>query len=224
MSIPTFQAAGTATNSTVSPAACSWPTHQTNDFALLIVWSLDVPLDSTPSGWTLVAGGGTGGAGIVTSYGCWVYSLRATSNSMADASLSWTITQIESINHVILTFRGCDTTTDPVNASGTNANGTLNTSVSITGVTTTINDCLIVAIAGSATPSVTHSSWTDASLASVTEIHDSLAGGVATGTLATSGASGTVTATRSGNSRSQNVCIALKGPLSTSGAFFEFFL
>ena len=115
---------------------------------------------------------------------------------------------------IITAWRGVDTTT-PIHKNQTSSDDSNNSAVSITGVTTTLPDCLIVA-SHTAGDNVTISGEANASLGSLTERVDvnttqGSDGHIAvySGTLAVAGASGTTTATQSANEREANICIAL---------------
>jgi len=75
----------------------------------------------------------------------------------------------------VLVFRGCVTTGSPINVEAGSVAGTASTSVTFPTVTTTEDGCLVVnAVAWSTDSAAAQaSSWTNASLASITEIQDS---------------------------------------------------
>ena len=142
---PSFQAAGTQAAGTgaVTP---SWPTHQANDIALLIVETAggEAASLSTAQGFTAVTGGtfgdnvDTGGSRLT------LFWKRATSSSesaptVADAG-DHTLAQI-------VTFRGVIKTGDPWDVVGGNGtSGTAENGFTIPQVTTTTARTLLVNI------------------------------------------------------------------------------
>lgn len=200
---PVFQAAGTALEGTgaVSPA---WPTHQTDDIALLIVETSNEPVTlSTPAGFVEVADSPQSqGAGPPFQVGIrlTVFWARATSGAMA------TPTVADPGDHVraqILTFRGCITAGNPWDVTAGDSS-TQTASVNIPGDTTTVDRCLVVAMVGNTTDTTTPqtSGWTNGGLNNVTEIADGNTDlgfgggfGVAVGEKALAGAYGVTTAT-----------------------------
>jgi hypothetical protein len=125
------------------------------------------------------------------------------------------------VGRIIGITTGTFNATTPFNTSGTNLQDTNVTAVSITGVTTTAANCLILAISASDVPDldgtdVEFSSAANASLSNVTEIIDdrSSAGAgaamcVISGGLATAGASGTTTVTAANAGRRANITLAI---------------
>lgn len=127
-------------------------------------------------------------------------------------------------NGQILAYRGGKTSGNPWNTTPTTktqAAGT--TAISITGLTTTTNDSLILYIVSGDLPdaisTTEHSAWADASLSGVTERIDfaNTAGnggslGAAEGGLATAGASGTMTATKVTASTLAEMCLEIASP------------
>lgn len=121
----------------------------------------------------------------------------------------------------ILGFRGVRAYGNPYNITSTDTEAASDTSGSVAGATTTVNDCLVViAITSSADPAANgtagFSSWTNADLANVTERSDmqSTTGtggdlGVATGEKATAGAYGATTVTLADAGYKAGITIAL---------------
>lgn len=121
----------------------------------------------------------------------------------------------------IVGVRGCTTNGSPVNVFQTSQETTSDTTVSITGNTTTANDCLILA-AFSTGPDIAStvqaSGWSDVGLGSVTERCDFWAAaglgggfGVASGTKAIAGAWGPTLATLATANFKAQISIALRG-------------
>lgn len=136
---PYFEAAGGAVNGTgnVSPA---WPTHAVDDVALLFCEAQgDQPIAlGTPAGFVEVTGSPQA-TGADTKLA--VFWARATSTTMG------TPTVTDPGNHVhcqILTYRNVITTGDPWNVTGGGVKATASTSVTVTGVTTTVDAALVV--------------------------------------------------------------------------------
>jgi hypothetical protein len=127
----------------------------------------------------------------------------------------------------IMAFRGCARWGNPWNKIAGGTDTVSNTTRTANGLTTTVNDCLVVVVQGDGLDNVTGqrlSAWTNADLANVTERVDqwsSLGGGggwgAATGEKATAGSVGDTTATSSGSAQSQWFAIALK-PSGTEDA------
>ncbi len=205
---PSFQNAGAIAASTVavSPA---WPTHAINDIALLFVESsgCDAATLSTAAGFAAVTNspqatwGGTCFFPSPTGTRITVFWARATSTSMGAPTVA------DPGNHVyarILTYRDVISTGDPWDVTGGGVKAAASTSVTVTGVTTTVPDTLIVQVVASDTGSGAQafSAQTNANLTSITERSDAgtTAGndggfGVWDGIKATAGATGDTTAT-----------------------------
>lgn len=140
---PTLQGVGTGVgnNGTVSPA---WPAHETNDIGLLFCESANQTITlTTANGFATVASSpqGTGTAGAAGATRLHVFWARATSAAMAAPLVA------DPGNHVycqILTYRGVITSGDPWDATSGGTKDTASTSVSITGVTTTTGNTLVV--------------------------------------------------------------------------------
>lgn len=138
-----------------------------------------------------------------------------------------------SSNHVVGRIIGVQSgtfdTVDWLHVVGAGNTQTTTTSVSITGITTTVNDCLILACSAGDLPDATgtaeFSSPANASLANVTERIDNttaLGNGGAilmiTGDLATAGASGTTTATAANTGVRSNVTVSIAPPAAAGTA------
>lgn len=218
---PTFQASGTVASGTgsVSP---SWPTHAIGDVALLFVESAGgepVTL-STSAGFVQVAnspqatGSGTSGTQIT------VFWARATSTSMAAPTIS------DPGNHAysqIITYRGVINSGNPWDVTSGGIKATASGSVTVTGVTTTVPDTLIVQAVSRDLDSsaAAFSAEANANLTGITERADAgttsgNGGGFAIwdGAKATAGATGNTTATVT-SSLNAFLTIALK-PLPPS--------
>lgn len=181
----------------------AWPAHQIHDLGLLIVESCGgepVTL-TTPAGFVAVSNSpqatGAGTAGTQLS----VYWCRATSNAMPTPLVA------DAGDHVVgalVTFRGVRRGGNPISVTAGGVKAGATTSLTATGLTTTEDGQMVVIIA-------THdldnsgaqfSAWSNAGLASITELVDAGAtsgngGGIAVayGIDTTAGATGDTTAT-----------------------------
>ncbi len=221
MAAPAFQAAGTALSGTgaVSPA---WPAHAIGDVALLFIESTggQAATLSTPAGFVAVAsspqatGAGTAGTQIT------VFWARATSTSMAAPTVA------DPGDHVyaqIITYRGVINTGNPWDITGGGVKAVASTSVTVTGVTTSVPSTLIVqAVARDLdSAAAAFSAETNANLTGISERSDvgttsGNGGGFAVwdGVMAAAGATGNTTATVT-SSINAFLTIALKPPPST---------
>jgi hypothetical protein len=215
---PWFQAAGAAQSGTgaVSPA---WPAHQIDDIALLFVESAggQAATLSTLAGFVAVlnspqaTGAGTAGTRIT------VFWARATSAAMA------TPTVADPGDHVyaqIITYRGIIATGDPWDVTGGGVKAVASTSVTVTGVTTTVADTLIVQTVARDNDSAAagFSAQTNANLTGIAERSDAGTNsgnggglGVWDGVMAAAGTTGNSTATVT-SSINAFLTIALKPP------------
>lgn len=136
-------------------------------------------------------------AGTVGNHRLTLFWKRA---SGGDADLISSVTASGQIGQVIA-IRGCATLGNPFEATSSSQTTSTSLSATIPGVTTTVNDCLILAAintyGNSSAYNAWYDNWVNAGLASVTERMDQadLVGGfgLATGGLATAGASGNTT-------------------------------
>jgi len=219
---PAFQAAGTADSGTgaVNPA---WPAHAVDDVALLFVESTggQAATLSTPAGFAAVlnspqaTGTTTNGTRIT------VFWARATSTAMATPMVA------DPGDHVyarIITYRGVINTGNPWDVTGGGVKASSSSSVTVTGVTTTVPDTLIVQVVSRSNdrPDAEFSAETNANLTGITERSDrgttsgsGNGGGFAVwdGVKATAGATGDTTATLSRSSINAFLTIALRPAL-----------
>lgn len=196
--LPTFQAAGTSQSGT-GALTVAWPTHQTDDVALLVVVSQNETISlTTPAGFTELSTSPQNSTGSVLKARLAVFWARATSSSMSSPVVG---AQTKNRYARIYTFRNCVRTGNPFEqtAGGTNGSGT---APSVAGATTKFKNDLVCAIVGYSTLSTTPqlSGWTNSNLASITQRGDEstlLGGGagLATGTWVAGGAYGATTAT-----------------------------
>lgn len=198
---PTFQAVGTAVNGTgdVSPA---WPAHLTNDIALLFVETSgpQIATVNPATGFVPIASSPQLSGNDANHTQLTVFWARATSNAMPS------ITILDTGDHTyaqIITYRGVATTGNPWDVTSGGAKSTASGTVSVTGVTTSEADTLIVQAASRQLDSgaATFSAQTNATLSGIVERFDDgttsgNGGGFAVwdGVKATAGATGNTTA------------------------------
>ncbi|MFA4969748.1 MAG: hypothetical protein WC540_08955, partial [Sulfuritalea sp.] len=222
---PRFQAAGAAVGgtATVSPA---WPAHATDDIALLFIESTggQAATLSTAAGFAAVAnspkfvGAGTAGTRLT------VFWARATSAAMGAPTVA------DPGNHVyaqIITYRGVANTGNPWDVTGGGTKTPASGSVSLTSVTTTVADTLVVQAVARDTDNAAaaFSAQTNANLAGIGERVDAgttqgNGGGFAVwdGYKATASATGSTTATVT-SSINAFLTIALKPQATSAPAF-----
>lgn len=178
MAAPVYQAVGTGVGWATGNQAIAWPTHAVDDVAFLFVESCGGSTISlnTANGFVLVGNYNDGGAGTAGTQ-ISVYWCRATSTSMSSPIVA------NSTDHafgVITTYRGCIGTGNPWDVfSGNTSTGTL-ALYSITAITTTVGDTLVVAALASDVDSASAgvSTLVNANLLSPTIRHNA---GTATG-------------------------------------------
>jgi hypothetical protein len=227
--IPNFQANGTAAHNTsagnISPA---WPTHQTDDIALLICESDAEGTISLSSAQGFAAvtnspqstGSGTTGTRLT------VFWARATSSSMAAPTVTG---HTDHIIGQIITFRGCVGSGNPWDVTAGDVASTASTTANVPGATTTVDFDLVVAITTNGTDTTTAQGSAEANtdLGSVAErsdqnTTDGHGGGftVTSGTKAAAGAYTTTSVTLATSSTQARMSIALK-PITTANFFFK---
>lgn len=223
---PAFQGAGAAVNNatTISPA---WPAHAIDDVAFLFVESGggEVVTLSVPAGFVAVpnspqfTGAGTAGTRMT------VFWARATSTAMTAPTVTVPAVANSHIYGQIITYRGVANTGNPWDVTGGGVKAGASTSVSVTGVTTTVPNTIIVqAVArDNDNAAAAFSAETNANLTGITERSDAgtttgLGGGFAVwdGRMAAAGPTGTTTATVT-SSINAFVTIALREPVVVTG-------
>ena len=165
-----YNAKGTYVSDTSGTLSVAWPTHATNDVAILIVESADDP--DTPSGWTEVSGSPVTATAGTTTVRLSTFWKRAASGAEANASVTGCGKQGKA---VIMTYKNCITSGTPFDLVGTTQKNALNKTLSITGVTATesCNDVLyVVARAGDNGSAAQYSGEVNANLTSLTEVVD----------------------------------------------------
>jgi uncharacterized repeat protein (TIGR01451 family) len=202
MAVPTFQAAGTAVNSSASVSPV-WPAHAVNDIALLFVETPGgrAATLTTAAGFVAVLNSPQFTGGGVTGTRITVFWARATSTTMAAPTVE---TAGDHVFAQIITYRSVISTGDPWDVTGGGVKATASTSVTVASVTTTVADTLIVqAVArDNDLAAAAFSAQTNVNLTGIVERSDtgSTLGkgggfGVWDGVKATAGATGNTTAT-----------------------------
>lgn len=212
---PVPAAAGTAVSGTGN-ITVAWPAHEPGDIGILLVESTggQAAVLGTPNGFTAidVANTGSGTAGTrLTAFWC-----RATSGSMASPVVT------DPGDHAvgqIYTFRGCVATGDPIAAYATATKASASTSASAPGLTTPVDNCLVVTAISrdnDSSSTTAFSAWANSDLTLVGEIGEAgtTSGngggfGVAAGVKGIAGTVGTTTATVT-SSINASITIALK--------------
>ena len=131
---------------------------------------------------------------------------------------------------IIAITAGTWNTSNPFNTSAGAVDSSATTSVSIGGVTTTVNDCLLLyGVSGSLPDGLggaEFSSWSNGSLSSVTEQMDETTNkgnggslGMASGGLASFGASGAMTVTAATSAVRGKICLAIEPVAAASGSY-----
>lgn len=230
MALPVFRAAGALGSSATVDITVGAPAGlAVNDIEFLICETMDVAIAlTTANGFVEVTGSPisvpNASATIATRGACY---WRRWNGSDGDPVVTF------SSDHIIaqrFAFSGCITTGDPWNFLQTSSEGLQDTTGSATGNTTTVADCLIAIFIGAAKPDSTSttevSGFTNANLVNLTERADNaaLAGngghiGLATGELATAGASGDTTYTKVTSSYKWHFVVALKPPTGGGGGW-----
>lgn len=224
--IPLFKLAGAAAGSATASSAI-WPTHATNDVGLLVIETANqlVTLVSA-AGFAEITGSplGTGTAAATSATRITAYWARATNASMPNVQF------LDGGDHIysrIFTVSGAAITGNPWDTVAFSV-ATSNTAVTVTAITTTVANCLIIAVVAHGTDSNTAqlSGWADASLAdpSIGEHFDegsnaSGGGGIgaASGGLASPGSSGNITATLASSVPMAKMMIAIRPDTTITG-------
>lgn len=206
-----FVAAGASAAGTTS-LSVAWPGSQSaGDIGLLLI--------ETFNGATVAASGWTELSSSPVESSSFAHALHVLYKIAAGSDSSVSVSGL--LNHAIariLVFSGVDGTT-PINATAQQA-AEIGTSITLPSVTTDVADCAIVHVAGTGrdtTATTTFSAWTNANLASITEVADDTTGtaggggfGAAWGILAAAGASGTGACTQAVSIVWTAITVALK--------------
>lgn len=229
MAAPTYQAQGAVGTPGVGSISVSWPVHAVNDIAVLFLISPNDPPTGITSGWTLIDNIGNGTSGGGTASGIWAYWKRATSTSEAAV----TVTFANIMYGIIQTYRGCDTTGNPINAHSSSTYLVSGYTRTILGITTTVANTLTVTASDFHYPANSSTSWIQNTVAHTERYFGNLNSalnaykfGVADNANAIIGATGSMNWTVSGvvsiNS-SVGLMFALQGPSLSSSSNMLFF-
>lgn len=218
MTAPVYIGAGTVVGGTGALGSVGFPTGiLPGDIIMLAVETANESI-STPADWTEVTDSpqGTGAGGGTSSTRLTLFWQRYAEGGATTVAVS------DSGNHQLaqtFAFRGCLASGDPWDILVSGVDSTEDTSVSATGGTTTVDDCLVaVFCARSADAGADQfSSWANADLAGFTERTDfgttqGNGGGhsLATGVKTTAGAFGASTATLANASVKAFIVVALE--------------
>lgn len=220
MAAPTYVATGTLASGSGGTINPGLPTGlQANDIMLLFVFLPDNNTVDIPSGWAHVTNSpavhnSAASFGTVQLAVLWK---RATGSDSAPSVSDSGPASLGIIAARISAFRGVVTSGNPWDATGKDTNDAVNADPSITGITTTVAETLVVVVnAATCDASSSYSSWTNANLTSFTERFDSNFNsginilGMATGTKTTAGAIGTTTINITDPAWNVSMVIALK--------------
>jgi hypothetical protein len=228
MAIPTFVNFGVAATGTTAVSPALPASLLVDDILLLFIETANEAITiPTPNGgtWTEVTGSpqGTGTAAGLASTRLTVFWSRYNGTQGAPTTSDSGDHQIAQIT----AWRGCINTGNPWDVTAGDVLAAASTSVAIPGATTTVNDCLIVAIVSNATDTGTSQTgtWANASLSGVVERSDvsSTSGngggvGCASGGKAIAGAYSATTAVLATSSVQGRLSIALKPASSNAVA------
>ncbi len=223
MAIPTYVDKGTVANG-VGDITVPWPvgTHQADDIGLLVIESCggEAANLGTPAGFAAVTNSPQSTGLTTNGTRLSVYWCLATSGAMTSPVVT------DPGNHAlgrIHVFRGCHIASgNPWNITSGGVKASASGNTSIDGLTTTVADCLIVAICTNETDIGTaefSNPQTNASLANITErqnqnVTSGNGGGilVITGEKAAAGTVSATTGTTVASSTNAFMCIALMPP------------
>lgn len=189
---PTFVAAGTSATGTGAIVPGLPAGHTTNDILLLFVQS-DNQAATAPAGYAQL--GSQPALGTAATASATRLAIFWKRDSGADSDPTVADTGDHTLAQIIA-IRGCPTTGDPFVSVGQTRKATASTTGTGSAGATTVDNCLIVQAFAHSLDSATavFSSWTNASLASITERVDVATAdgngggiGVATGVLVTAG-------------------------------------
>jgi hypothetical protein len=228
VAIPTFVNFGVAATGTTAVSPALPASLLVDDILLLFIETANEAITiPTPNGgtWTEVTGSpqGTGTAAGLASTRLTVFWSRYNGTQGAPTTSDSGDHQIAQIT----AWRGCIASGNPWDVTAGDVASAASTAVSIPGATTTVNDCLIVAIVSNATDTGTSQTgtWANASLSGVVERSDTSSttgngGGVgcASGGKAIAGAYSATTAVLATSSVQGRLSIALKPASSNAVA------
>lgn len=215
MAFPTVVGVGADNAGTTGAVTYVLPVHQANDILVCVVeTNVTGGLTTATSGWVHVTNSPKAQGTNVTSVS--VFWKRATSSSETNPVIDATSDHQAGFT---IGFRGCVTSGNPWDftpvASGTSGSLTM----SATGGTTTVADCLVCIFSANNTDTavdayslIINASLTNLAIQNQSFTASGNGGGcmVGTGEKATAGATGTTTATMGATSSTANIVLALK--------------
>ena len=226
MAIPTIRSVGTVASAT-GVATPGWPAGVVaGDLVIMFIETANQTV--SVSGWTECPSSpqGTGTTTLGTRLTAYyrTYSVVGDNRATSDSGN-------HQLAQIIAITAGTWNTSNPFNTSAGAVDSSATTSVSIGGVTTTVDDCLLLyGVSGSlpdANGTAEFTSWSNGSLSSVNEEIDNTRTsgnggslGVASGGLASLGASGAMTVTAATSAVRGKICLAIEpaAAASASGA------
>jgi len=147
VALPTWANLGPASGGTGS-ITVNWPNnYATNDIGLLICQSSNETVTETSGGWTQVVNSpqGTGTAGAPLSTRITMFWKRATGSPPDDPEPPAQLADAgDHVNGIIAVIRGCPITGNPIHITSGGVDAVSDTSLNITGPTTTIDECLVI--------------------------------------------------------------------------------
>ncbi len=224
MAIPTFVNVGTSATSAAAITPGLPASIAANDI-LIYIAETELQTLTVDGVWTAAPESPISCSGAATETRLFVWYHRY------DGANSPSTTTNDSGDHQtgqIAAYRGCVTTGDPFDVTSSGNSTTNSTALSITGDTTTVADCLVIA-AASFTTNVTSGSWANTDLSDLNERIDVGTGGGSAGAIAlveggkaAAGSYGATTATLSGNARKAFWTGALKPAAGTDTVHMGF--
>ncbi len=218
MAIPSWRANGGFSHDTASVTPALPTGHVAQDILLLVTETSGNAIVA-PAGYVEVTGSNQVTTTTVTRMQCFWKRDNGAEAAPTVAAIS------DHIGAIIHAISGCEIIGNPWNITAGGIEDVSDASMSITGMTTTLNNCLIVGICTTETDAVSarFASEAAANLGSLAERSDDSTNngdgggiGVWTGTLATAGPTGTITANVTNSSRKAFMQIALKEPQAYS--------
>ncbi len=141
---PAFRASTTAGNGAGTSVVVTKPTGTVQDDILINLLYLENTADTitAPSGWTELTACGGNQTGPTPDFRVKVYWLRAGASEPTSYTWSWTNSVWRTAT--MAAFSGAITTGDPTDGCSFNASATSSTSMTATGITTTVADTLVI--------------------------------------------------------------------------------
>lgn len=203
-----------------------WPNHAKNDIGLLFVETSGADTITTPSGWTQVSGSPLADVADSTGSNVHIFWKRAESSSESNISIT------DSGDHkigLIVTYGGCITAGDPINAIASSAKSTASTVATCPSVTTTVKNCLVVLFASIPTANFTNNfgTFSNSALSDIAEDFNSFSSSgddgsfcVANGVKGSIGPTGTSTSTITFSQSLTNVTFTIALSPAPNPVFF----